>query len=200
MVDLYLVTVDTGGKSSSDITGYHEHRCSEAYFKKHIVGHPDSTCCSSKVAKLCGLDVKLYFHKTERENSYSGGSSVMSQNKRTNRAATLLTLNPKTGSPKYQIKGVAYVVLDDGTSPLSLHQVWGIQELINYARDVYKSDSDDKARGKRELLKSCRMYRQQCWGPLSIYKPRSEESCSVVPPNVIKVKPKEREPFKTLQL
>jgi hypothetical protein len=197
MCDLYVVTVDTRGKSSSDIKGYHEHICSDAYFKKNIAGHPDAVCFRSKVAKLCGLDMKVYFHKEEgsamqMENDFARKNEI-------NRAATLLTLDPETGFAEHHVRGVAYVVLNDGLAPLSLNQVWGIQELINYASDVYKSDPDHKKRGKRELMKSCKMYHFKSWGPLSIYKSRPEVANTVAPPSVIRVKATSREPFRSIQ-
>jgi uncharacterized short protein YbdD (DUF466 family) len=197
MCDLHVVTVDTRGKSSSDIKGYHEHICSDAYFKRNIVGHPDAICFKSKVAELCGIHLKVYFHKEDGsamhvENDIAAKSEI-------NRAATLLTLDPETGFAEHHVRGVAYVVQNNGLAPLSLNQVWGIQELINYATDVYKSDPDHKKRGKRELMKSCKMYRYQSWGPLSIYKSRPEVSLTVAPPSVIKVKPSSRKPFQSIQ-
>mmetsp|Transcript_118815 Transcript_118815/g.177595 ORF Transcript_118815/g.177595 Transcript_118815/m.177595 type:complete len:199 (-) Transcript_118815:82-678(-) len=197
MCDLYVVTIDTRGKSSSDIKGYHEHACSEAYFRKHIAGHPDAVCFKSKVAALCGINLKVYF--TRQDKSVLMSENDISSRSEINRAATLLTLDPETGFAEHHVRGVAYVVQDDGLAPLSLNQVWGIQELINYATDVYKSDPEHRKRGKRELKKSCKMYRYQSWGPLSIYKPRPELANTVVPPSVIKVKPSSRKPFSTIQ-
>lgn len=197
MCDLYVVTIDTRGKSSSDISGYHEHICSDTYFKNSIASHPDAVCYKIKVAKLCGLDMKIYF--TKPEGSAVHGENNIALKNEINRAATLLTLNPETGFAEHHIRGVAYVVLNDGVAPLSLNQVWGIQELINYASDVYKSDPDHEKRGKRELLKSCKMYRYESWGPLSIYKSRPEVSHTVAPPSVIRVKPRNRQPFTTIQ-
>ena len=195
MCDLYVVTVDTRGISSSDIKGYREHICSETYFRNNIAGHPDAVCFKSKVAKLCGVDLKIYFTRND-------SISLLSENEigDINRAATLLTLDPETGFAEHHVRGVAYVVQDDGLAPLSLHQVWGIQELINYATDVYKCDPDHKKRGKKELMKSCKMYRYQSWGPLSIYRPRPEHGDTVAPPSTIKVRPNKRRPFGTLQI
>lgn len=199
MCDLYVVTVDTRGKSSSDIKGYNEHICSDAYFKRSIAGHPNAICYHSKVAKFCGLSMKIYFHRTE-EKSTLQIENDLARRSEINRAATLLTLDPETGFAEHHVRGVAYVVLNDGLAPLSLNQVWGIQELINYASDVYKSDPDHKTRGKRELMKSCKMYRYKSWGPLSIYQSRPETANTVAPPSVIKVKDRSREPFRSIQI
>jgi uncharacterized short protein YbdD (DUF466 family) len=192
MCDLYVVTVDTRGKSSSDITGYHEHTCSQTYFNKMIAGHPDAICFKSKVAELCGVDLNVYFHKEDSTHiPAEGGAAARTE---LNRAATLLTLDPATGFARYHVRGVAYVVMSNGLAPLSFRQVWGIQELANYATDVYKSDPDHQKRGKENLLRSCKQYRQRTWGPLSIYKPRPEVPAggSVAPPSVIQVKPNSR--------
>lgn len=170
MTDLYFVTVNTRGKSSSDIRGYQEYISSARYFKKHIVGHPDAVCYKCKVAKLCGLDMKIYYFQNDEEYTLHDGAATVVR-KEINRAASMLTLDPETGFAEHRIRGEAIVVLDDGAAPLSLNQVWGIQELINYAKDVY--DSDHK-HGRKELLKSCKLYRHKEWGPLSIYQNRPE--------------------------
>ena len=190
MCDLYVVTVDTRGKSSSDIKGYHEHVCSQNFFRKNIAGHPDALCFKSEVGALCGLDIKIYFHKHEAtrlpmKDGFSSRTEI-------NRAASLLTLDPETGFSRYHVRGIAYVVMNDGLAPLSFQQVWGLQELANYATDVYKSDPDHQNRGKRDLLRNCELYKQKEWGPLSIYKPRPEISTAytVAPPSEIQVKPK----------
>lgn len=115
-----------------------------------------------------------------------------------NRAASLLTLDPETGIAECLIQGTAYVVLNDGVAPLSLNQVWGIQELINYAKDVYKSDPDHERRGRKELLKSCKLYRQREWGPLSIYQSRPEVAYTVAPYSVTS-KVASRTPFRQIQ-
>ena len=195
MCDLYVVTLDTRGKSSSDIEGYREHICSEAYFRNNIAGHPDATCFKSKVAALCGLNLKVYFTSQDR-------SMVLSENKfdEVNRAATLLTLDPETGFAEHFVRGVAYVIQDDGLAPLSLQQVWGVCELINYATDVYKSDPEHEKRGKRELMKSCKSYRNQTFGQLAIYKSRKERESTQVPPSVIDVTPGKRKPFSEVQV
>lgn len=192
MCDLYVVTLDTRGKSSSDITGYHDHTCSQTYFKKIIAGHPDAICFKSKVAALCGVDLKIYFHKNDATSITAEGETT--SRTELNRAATLLTLDPETGFARYHVRGIAYVVMSDGLAPLSFRQVWGIQELANYATDVYKSDPDHQKRGKENILRSCKQYRQRSWGPLSIYKPRPEvpSGGSVAPPSVIQVKPNDR--------
>jgi hypothetical protein len=170
MTDLYFVAVDARGRSSSDIRGYQECTSSFRYFRKNIVGNPDITCYDCKVANLCGLNMKIYFQNDEASTINDGADTVVK--KGINRAASLLTLDPVTGFAEHRIRGAAYVVLDDGVAPLSLNQVWGIQELINYARDIYSSDSEHRQRGQKELLRSCKLYRLEEWGPLSIYRSR----------------------------
>jgi len=198
MSDLYFVTMDTRGKSSSDIRGYEEQTTSFSYFRKNIAGHPDAFCYKCKVAKLCGLEMKMYFKNDDGASVASDDSSTVIK-REINRAASLLTLNPETGMAEHRIRGVAYVVLNDGVAPLSIHQVWGIQELINYAKDVYKSDPDHQKRGRKELLKSCKLYRQKEWGPLTIYQSRPELAYSVAPRSTIGSKGHDRAPFRQIQ-
>eukprot|EP00538_Stauroneis_constricta_P006944 CAMPEP_0119545814 /NCGR_PEP_ID=MMETSP1352-20130426/459_1 /TAXON_ID=265584 /ORGANISM="Stauroneis constricta, Strain CCMP1120" /LENGTH=219 /DNA_ID=CAMNT_0007590417 /DNA_START=49 /DNA_END=708 /DNA_ORIENTATION=- len=184
MSDLYVVSVDTRGKSSSDISGYEEHLSSEKFFTNNIVGHADAICFKSIVAELCGLDMKVYFHKSALvANKGISGPEL-------NRAATLLTLDPKTGFSRYHVRGIAYVVLSDGLAPLSFRQVWGIQELANYAKDTYKINPENLGAGRRNLLRLCKDYRKKEWGPLSIYEYRSNLSDTVTPPTVIKLRSK----------
>ena len=197
MCDLYVVTVDTRGKSSSDIKGYQEHVCSRKFFQSSIADHPDATCYTSELGKLCGLDLKIYFHNGPECNNAVNQMSLehgVVPKHELNRAASLLTLDPETGFAQYHVRGIAYVLLNDGLAPLSYQQVWGLQELANYATDVYKSDPEHAARGKRDLLRSCKQYRNKIWGPLAIYKSRPESlsggASTVVPPSVISVKAK----------
>jgi hypothetical protein len=193
MCDLYVVTVDTRGKAASDTKGYHEHVCSKSFFTKNIVEHPDSVCYQSELARLCGLDLKIYFQNYECTTIPlpEGGLAARTE---MNKAASFLTMDPETGFARYHVRGIAYVVLNDGLAPLSFRQVWGLQELASYATDVYKSDPEHEKRGKRDLIRSCNLYKQQLWGPLAIYKPRPEASSggASVPPSVINVKPKEK--------
>ncbi len=197
MTDLYFVTVDTRGMSSSDIRGYKEHTSSFSYFRNHIAGHPDTVCYRSKVAKLCGLDLKIYFKEDHGCNARGNASTAGKRD--INRAASLLTLDPETGMAEHRVQCVAYVVLNDGVAPLSLNQVWGIQELINYAKDVYKSDPDHERRGRKDLLKSCKLYRHREWGPLSIYQSRPEVAYTVAPHSVMTSKDGNRTPFRQIQ-
>jgi hypothetical protein len=189
MCDLYVVTVDTRGISSSDIKGYHEHSCSQEFFEQGVAGHPEAVCFKSEVADLCGLNLKIYFHNNAASHNPPTRVSI-NENPEINRGATLLTLDPETGFEKYHVRGIAYIVLDDGLSPLSLQQVWGIQELANYSKDTYKCDPEHADSGKRHLLRLSKQYRLKSWGPLTIYKSRPERSLTTVlsPPSVIAVK------------
>eukprot|EP00525_Craspedostauros_australis_P002066 CAMPEP_0198122028 /NCGR_PEP_ID=MMETSP1442-20131203/33737_1 /TAXON_ID= /ORGANISM="Craspedostauros australis, Strain CCMP3328" /LENGTH=251 /DNA_ID=CAMNT_0043780959 /DNA_START=93 /DNA_END=849 /DNA_ORIENTATION=+ len=190
MTDLYVVSVDTRGKSSSDISGYEEHLCSKQFFSKSIVGHVDCIGVKSIIAELCGLNMTIYFHKStlaKPDEKAASNSSISGPD--LNRAAALLTMDPNTGCAQYNVRGIAYVVLADGQAPLSFRQVWGLQELANYAKDTYKSDPNNPDWGKRNLLRLCKEYRQKLWGPLSIYEYRSDLSDTVEPPSVINLRP-----------
>jgi hypothetical protein len=89
-----------------------------------------------------------------------------------NKGASLLTFDPRIGFCEYRILGKAYVVVDSGDYPLSNHQVWGLQDLISEARDVYHCDPDHIHRGHKELLRFAKDYRNKNYGPLTIYEPR----------------------------
>jgi hypothetical protein len=99
-----------------------------------------------------------------------------------NQAATLLCMDSSTGFAKHHIRGVAYVVMNDGLAPLSRNQVWGIVELINDASSYYQRD---QVLGKEELIKLINLYRKRFYGPLSIYKSREDDRVFVnqVPPH-----------------
>jgi hypothetical protein len=90
-----------------------------------------------------------------------------------NKGASLLTFDPRTGFCEFRILGKAYVIVDSGDFPLSNHQVWGLQDLISEARDVYHCDPEHMQRGHQELLRFARDYRNQNYGPLTIYEPRT---------------------------
>jgi len=165
-------------------TGYEEHTCTEEFFDKHVLSHPKAVCVKSKVAELCGLDMKVYFHEyathkhvhsltapptvgiTEEEKEFWPHNII-------NKGASLLTFDPRTGFCEYRILGKAYVVVDSGDYPLSNHQVWGLQDLISEARDVYHCDPEHMHRGHQELIRFAKDYRKMNYGPLTIYEPRA---------------------------
>lgn len=99
-----------------------------------------------------------------------------------NKGATILLFDPRTGFCDYRILGRAYVVVDGGEYPLSNHQVWGLQDLISEARDIYHCDPEHNHRGYQELLRFTKDYRNQNFGPLSIYEPRVV-SCTAMDPS-----------------
>jgi hypothetical protein len=126
------------------------------------------------VAGLAGLDLKVYFHAhVPFHIRHSDDFRGLSPLGRTNGIATLLTFNPETGYYNHLVRGKAYVLLNDGTTPLSKRQVWGIQELIHEAKDLYHQDGgrmSDEAH--LELLTWCTQYQQGTWAPHGIYEPR----------------------------
>lgn len=127
------------------------------------------------------MEMKVYFHgyshhkHTHNEVPKLGIAESEKEffpSKKINRGATLLTFDPRTGFCDYIIFGKAYVVVESGDYPLSNHQVWGIQDLISEARDIYHCDPDHAQRGSKELLRWCQQYRKGVYGPLTIYIPR----------------------------
>jgi hypothetical protein len=184
---MYIVIVDTRGMPPAQIDGYEERTCAQEFFDEHILSIPSVRCVKSKVAELCGMDMKIYFHEFTAENKHHHALgdppeiAISNEEKDdlypsnvVNGGATLLTFDPRTGFPEYRILGKAYIVVDSGDYPLSNHQVWGLQELISEARDFYYCDPDHQERGRRNLLKWCLEYREKEYGPLTIYEPRTE--------------------------
>ena len=184
--EMYVVVIDTRGMSPSDIDGYEEHVYTEDYFDNHILRRGERVhCVKSKVAELCGLNMKIYFHdycelhayryNTARDGIESLKIAVSHEEDeldKSNSAATLLTFDPRTGFPEFKIMGKAYAVVDCGDYPLSNHQVWGLQELISEARDFYHCDPDHALAGRLQLMTFCEEYKRENWGPLTIYEPR----------------------------
>ena len=188
---MYVVIVDTRAMSCHDIDGYTEHRCSHHFFDEHVIRKPRSKCIKSKVAEMCGVEMKLYFNdyihyhaktlEDPPEIAITNEQRDLAPKNVINGAATLLTFDPRTGFPEYKILGPAYVVIDSGDYPVSSHQVWGIQDLISEARDLYYCDPDHLHRGRRHLLRWCIAYRHQEWGPMTIYEPRLEPETLGIP-------------------
>jgi hypothetical protein len=171
MCDVNVVSIDSRGRCTSDAATFKEHTCALSYFQVKIAKHSSACCHKSKVAALCGLDMKVYFHKNH------DASTHVENKEQINQAATLLCMSPSSGFAKHHIRGVAYVVVNDGLAPLSWHQVWGLVELINDASSYYQRDQD---LGKEELIKLINLYRKRFYGPLSIYKSRNDEGGSVL--------------------
>ena len=182
--ELFVVVVDTRGMDPSNIDGYKEHTCTQDFFDQHVKGNPKVRCVRSKVAEMCGLDMKIYYHEHTpghvrlREDFPDEGRDRAMEDMQsplggTNAAASLLTFDPNNGDVTAKVLGKAYVLVNNGDYPLSNHQVWGIQELINEAKDVYdNSDVTDLNRGLNNLRRWCNQYQDQQWGPLTVYLPR----------------------------
>jgi hypothetical protein len=169
----YVVIVDSRDRSTSDLEAYKEYTCSVAHYENLIVNHYNNICVASDVAKLCGLDLKVYFYDPI---NFGGRSSLSSEH--SNGIATLLTFNPATGHCKNTVHGKAYVVWDNGDLPLSKRQVWGVQELIKEARNLYMAPTCDHMEStlhhiaQKQLLKWCDQHRSGTWGPHSLYETR----------------------------
>lgn len=184
---LYVVLVDSRGRSTYEMNCYKELRCSGEFFQGHIHDNPNNICTKSQVAGLCGLDLKLYFHKHEKEPSSSASSNPKDHSdghhatnksyfeflpsQQTNGIATLLTFNPETGCCNYLVQGKAYVLLNDGATPLSKEQVWGIQELVREANELYRKYHPSHIQeAHMELLTWTSQYLAGTWTPHCIYE------------------------------
>jgi hypothetical protein len=169
---LYIVSVDSRGKSPSDLNLYEEHVTSRSYFESHIQNNPKNTSVKSKVAELCGLDLKVYFRTHSPKYSHHchmpKGSIPTDM---TNEIATLLSFNPSNGLYDHIVRGKAYVLLDEGESPISKKQVWYIQMLIQEARSLYHgNDQITAAEAHKELTDWCTQYQQKSWAPRGNYE------------------------------
>jgi hypothetical protein len=195
--EVFVVTVDSRGKSPSDLEGYKEISCNYDFFQDHVHDDPRNICVKSQVAGLCGLDLKLYFHDDSHLRHLEELDHPLSSIGRTNGVGTLLTFNPETGEFNHAVHSKAYVLMNDGRTPLSKRQVWGIVELIREARSMYEDFKKTHAANKggsfedtetknilsyssspalqeayKELLNWCAHYQQGTWVPHSIYEPR----------------------------
>lgn len=171
--EICVVAIDSRGKSPSDLECYKELTTTKSFFEKHILTNPKNLCFESQVAGLCGLDLKVHFHEHSPEYSHHSHKLKTGINFGiSNGAATLLTFNPDNGLCEHVVRGKAYVVLDDGKTPISSGRVWGIQEMIREARLLlyHKNDHVKAADARNELLKWCEKYREKQWVPRSLYE------------------------------
>jgi hypothetical protein len=182
-VELKIIALTIPSRLGFSTSGYEEHTWTEDYFDSHVLSQPRVICAKSKVAELCGLHMKIYFHEYAHQEhvhrlhapptvGITDEEKEMWPRNIINKGATLLVFDPCSGFCDYRILGKAYVVVDGGDYPLSNHQVWGLQELISEARDIYHCDPEHNQRGYHELLRFVREYRHQNYGPLTIYTPR----------------------------
>mmetsp|Transcript_8422 Transcript_8422/g.15266 ORF Transcript_8422/g.15266 Transcript_8422/m.15266 type:complete len:115 (+) Transcript_8422:3-347(+) len=86
---------------------------------------------------------------------------------RNNGAASLLTTDPKTGLVEYYVEGRAYVVQDNGETPLTKGQVWGLVEMVDSLMGKYDMDPESMIEGQRTLDRWAQQYRKRTWKPPS---------------------------------
>jgi len=179
---LYVVEVDGRGKVSNSVPNcYKEQMCDANYFQKEIVENPKMKCFKSQVAALCGMDLKVYVIKAKkgmaqyyREGGEPACVRVLTANpgflSSNNALASLLTIDPDNGLPEWTVCGKAYVVWDDGTSPLSWGQVWGIHEMIHCSMDIYDMRrANDTIRGWAEEYRNKTFEPPSGCGAMDIY-------------------------------
>ncbi|KAG7348095.1 hypothetical protein IV203_016800 [Nitzschia inconspicua] len=164
--EVYLVTVDSRQEESpSNLKCFIESTCKEEFFRDHILDDPHMICIESQVARMCGLDIKLHFHyDPNRPQPHSSNLH------RTNAAATLLLFHPETQKFVHIVHGKAYALWNNGQTPLSKRQVWGLVELIREARVLYEEKPADEAH--KQLLEWCSLYQHETWVPHGIYEDR----------------------------
>jgi hypothetical protein len=175
---LFVVAVDSRGKSLSDLGCYKECTCSKPFFHEHMINNSHHECVASPVAAMCGMDLKLFFYDHINDDVLplfgpnSDGSSV---EREINAVATFLTFDPETGDTYHKIYGKAYVVWNNGQSALSKRQCWGLNKLILQARQQYHKEGEDHLKNaKLELFRWCQQYQLGLWTPRAIYESRHE--------------------------
>eukprot|EP00798_Chlamydomonas_sp_ICE-L_P014274 gene14274-20248_t len=166
---VHVVEVDTTGHPSADIRYYKATKVKRQWLEDNIVEHKRTVCYEPPVAALCGLNMKMYFrkHSPGLKSLVQEGRLQAMDMSRNNGAATYLTIDLDMGLSEYVVEGRAYFVLDDGDSPLTVGQVWGIQEMVNCAMDIYNMDPANMRRGKQTLLKWSEQYKTRTWKPPS---------------------------------
>mmetsp|Transcript_1292 Transcript_1292/g.1729 ORF Transcript_1292/g.1729 Transcript_1292/m.1729 type:complete len:392 (-) Transcript_1292:74-1249(-) len=186
--DLYVVQVDSRRKEPNDWSAFKESTVPSNFFELL----PNSTVVfDCIVASEYGIDLKLYFVKSKRglssDYKSGGGEAVLNRTRReptllasNNGAASFLTLDPATGLTEYIVCGRAYLVQDDGKSPLSKGQVWGYVEMVNCLMDIYDIDPWNIEKGRQTLKQWAKQYKKQQWEPptgaggVNLYSSRSK--------------------------
>jgi hypothetical protein len=177
--EIYIVTVDSREEDSpSNLKCFQENSCPLEFFRDHIRDDPLMICIESQVAKMCGLNLKVYFHQQDpsRPQPQSPHGHHHHHHHHINAAATLLLFHPETGKFLHAILGKALVVVDDGRTPLSRRQVWGLVEFMREARDLFKNEQKTSDEALQQLYHWCAKYRQERWVPHGIYEDRVEHA------------------------
>lgn len=173
---LYVVQLDTRNLDSNSLSGYNEATVPSDFFENLRSRSPSLTCHTSQVAAICGLNIQIYFAKHKRglaSSHRNGGESevvarmisdpaLLASN---NGAATFLTTDPVTGLGEYIVCGRAYIVQDKGRTPLSKERVWGLQQMVNCAMDIYDMDPENMRAGKETLEQWAAEYKSGEWEP-----------------------------------
>lgn len=161
--------------------GYTKQVVSREYFQRTIVDHPRMRSFVSPVSILCGIPLKLYFMKAKkgmaqyyREGGPDNCMRVLASNPgflaSNNGIASFLLVDPENGLPEWTVTGKCYVVRDGDDNvglPLTVGQVWGIQEMVNCAMDIYDMDPENIEAGRETIREWSQEYRERTWEPRS---------------------------------
>mmetsp|Transcript_33961 Transcript_33961/g.81634 ORF Transcript_33961/g.81634 Transcript_33961/m.81634 type:complete len:216 (+) Transcript_33961:136-783(+) len=205
--NLYVVSVDCrprsgrGAPSVSDIRNYKEEKCDPTFFQTKIVDNPKIKCHSNcEIAKLCGIGigkasrsgggggVKIYFAKAKvglGQHFKRGGPgqammtlqrdpSILSNN---NGIASWLTVDVVNGLPTWTVGSKAYVVCDDGTTPISKEQVWCMVDMVQESMEIYDFEPENMVAGKQLLTDYGQRYQSKTYSSstdptIDVYKQR----------------------------
>jgi hypothetical protein len=169
------------GQKASDLRCYKETVTYKKWFDAHVLEHPSTVCATSQVAKLCGVNLRIYYRPANDQRLSQIGRHRFQPRHRNhhhhsltdlpiNKVATMLTFHPNTGFYEHLIRGKAYIVVDDGNTKTSKHTLWMLQELISECKGRYHQYGADFSReGQMELLKACVQFKKGKWVPRSVY-------------------------------
>jgi hypothetical protein len=178
---IYVVEVDTRESGmSADYNSYKETVVDSGFWERNILHNKNVISIPSTIANLCGLDIKLYVAKSKISKGFGecyqeGGNDAVNQFlmvnptilQGNNGAATFLLVDPESGYANKIVKGKAYVVCDGGRTKLTRGQVWGLQEMVNCAMDIYDGTEVNRRRGKEAIERWANQYVEKTWVPRS---------------------------------
>mmetsp|Transcript_50080 Transcript_50080/g.121339 ORF Transcript_50080/g.121339 Transcript_50080/m.121339 type:complete len:333 (-) Transcript_50080:14-1012(-) len=182
---LYIVTVDSrNGRSVTDLDCYNEVMYDASMFNVHIHDDPRNICVSSPAAQLCGLDLKLYFHHDRHHQHQHHRHHHHQQDhdlqKRTNSIATLLTFNPEIGTCNHVVFSKAYILLNNGQSPLNRSRLANVVEFIDNARNElynHQQQNDHGRHGSNENVSKTTINSFHCTPQVAEQEDRLQYAC-----------------------
>ena len=213
--EMHVVAIDTRGIPTSDLLeGYEELTCSRRCFQEKVLDNPNVICfeCGAH-GDLSNITkhLTIYFHDYVDDNLKPGCErdrikawDSIFPTKENNPGATLLTLDPNTGFPKYNVQGIAFALYKNGEYPLSKEEVWEVVELAKEAMDVLllygnkRRHSGGRRRRqevvREDLKRRCHQFEDRRCGLSSNYEPRLLETTNKSTTPLVRPPPKKQFP------